>query len=111
MGMAAFFLKGRLSSHHLLPKLSLYTEVLIGASLIVIGLLGLKESAAFHAEPALATAGAPGASGASAKVRQSVSQLISQSVSQSQPGLMGLIEWLVVSEPFGPFGPSCHVLT
>ena len=70
MGMAAFFLKGRLSSHHLLPKLSLYTEVLIGASLIVIGLLGLKESASFHAEPALATAGAPGASGASAKVRR-----------------------------------------
>lgn len=69
MGMAAFFLKGRLSSHHLLPKLSLYTEVLIGASLIVIGLLGLKEAANFEAEPALATAGAgsPGA-GASAKV-------------------------------------------
>lgn len=87
MGMAAFFLKGRLSSHHLLPKLSLYTEVLIGASLIIIGLLGLKESAAFHAEPTLATAGASGSSGASAKVRLSVSQSVRQLFT---PGL-GLI--------------------
>lgn len=63
MGMAAFFLKGRLSSHHLLPKLSLYTELLIGVSLIAIGLLGLKESAHFEASPELATtAGGAGAS-------------------------------------------------
>ncbi|TFJ87158.1 hypothetical protein NSK_001490 [Nannochloropsis salina CCMP1776] len=50
MGMVAFFLKGRLStySHNtLIPKLSLYTEVLIGVSLIIIGLLGLKEAAHF----------------------------------------------------------------
>ena len=52
MGMVAFFLKGRLSSYShstLIPKLSLYTEVLIGVSLIIIGLLGLKEAASFEA--------------------------------------------------------------
>jgi hypothetical protein len=69
MGMAAFFLKGRLSSHHLLPKLSLYTELLIGVSLIAIGLLGLKESASFEAAPELAAAGASSSGApASAKV-------------------------------------------
>ena len=52
MGMVAFFLKGRLSSYttNFLPKFSLYTEVLIGVSLIVIGLLGLKEAASFEGE-------------------------------------------------------------
>lgn len=57
MGMIAFFLKGRLSSYShstLIPKLSLYTEVLIGVSLIIIGLLGLKEAAHFEA-PAVVT--------------------------------------------------------
>lgn len=57
MGMVAFFLKGRLSSYShstLIPKLSLYTEVLIGVSLIIIGLLGLKEAASFEA-PAVVT--------------------------------------------------------
>lgn len=57
MGMVAFFLKGRLSSYShsaLLPKLSLYTEVLIGVSLIIIGLLGLKEAASFE-PPAVVT--------------------------------------------------------
>jgi cytochrome c biogenesis protein CcdA len=57
MGMVAFFLKGRFSSYShstLIPKLSLYTEVLIGVSLIIIGLLGLKEAASFEA-PAVVT--------------------------------------------------------
>lgn len=57
MGMVAFFLKGRFSSYShstLIPKLSLYTEVLIGVSLIIIGLLGLREAASFHA-PAVVT--------------------------------------------------------
>lgn len=53
MGMVAFFLKGRISHSlhtNILPKFSLYTEVLIGISLIVIGLLGIKEASSFVAE-------------------------------------------------------------
>jgi hypothetical protein len=50
MGAVAFFLKGRLSSsfsHGFLPKFSLYTELLIGLSLVVIGVLGIKEAASY----------------------------------------------------------------
>ncbi len=73
MGMVAFFLKGRLSSYShstLIPKLSLYTEVLIGVSLIVIGLLGLKEAAAFHAPKVIhLESDGPSGSGPTRKVR------------------------------------------
>lgn len=77
MGMVAFFLKGRLSTYShstLIPKLSLYTEVLIGVSLIIIGLLGLKEAAHFDVSAVMpleaeGSIAGSGASGAAKKVR------------------------------------------
>lgn len=51
IGMVAFFLKGRLSSvaAGFLPTFSVYTELLIGLSLIVIGALGIKEAMGYEA--------------------------------------------------------------
>lgn len=45
IGFAAFFLKGKISGKfHFLDKLSSLAEIAVGASLVGIGLLGIKES-------------------------------------------------------------------
>lgn len=45
LGLSAFFLKGRISSQFkFLQKLSAFTEMAVGASLLAIGAVGLKEN-------------------------------------------------------------------
>jgi len=46
LGMVAYFLKDRLSGGPLVAKLSAWTEILVGVSLVLIGALGLKEAMA-----------------------------------------------------------------
>ena len=53
MGFVAFMLKGRLEGFHfkginIVDQLSLYTEGLIGLSLIAIGLIGIQEGLSYH---------------------------------------------------------------